>query len=39
MWLSDAASAGRLPIVQLLVRMGVDVNERANADSVPSPKG
>ena len=39
MWLSDAASAGRLPIVQLLVRMGADVNERANADSVPSPEG
>src|SRR4051794_29022695 len=39
MWLSDAASAGQLPIVQLLVRMGVDVNEPANADSVPCPEG
>src|SRR3954469_24515148 len=39
MWLSDAASAGRLDIVQMLVRMGVDVNEPANADSVPCPEG
>jgi uncharacterized protein len=39
MWFSDAASAGQLPIVKLLVRMGVDVNERANNDSVASPEG
>lgn len=39
MWLSDAASAGQLEVLQLLLETGVDINEPANNDSVPSPEG
>src|SRR4051812_17396215 len=38
-WLGEAATEGSLPIVQLLVRLGTDVNEPANNDSVPCPEG
>jgi hypothetical protein len=38
-WLGEAATEGCLPVVQLLIRRGTDVNEPANADSVPCPEG
>src|SRR5947209_17067 len=38
-WLGEAATEGALPVVQLLVRRGTDVNEPANNDSVPCPEG
>jgi ankyrin repeat protein len=39
MWFSDAASAGSLEILQFLISTGIDINEPANNDSVPSPEG
>src|SRR5688500_6628562 len=39
MWFSDAAFAGQLEILKFLVNTGVDINEPANNDSVPSPEG
>jgi ankyrin repeat protein len=38
-WLSSAASAGRLRLVQLLVEAGADMNAPESEASVPSPEG
>jgi hypothetical protein len=38
-WLGEAATEGSLPVIQLLVRLGTDVNEPANNDSVACPEG